>query len=1040
MAIWRGFFGLRIIGRWLRLAVGLVGAGWCQAQAAPSPAGGAPAPTARRAPAGIAAAAAVLALRDTTREYILGLHWDVLVMNGAQPGDSLPGGLSLAQVRSAAWAPRFRRSRQDVPNYPVLTAGVWLRATVENAAPGHPTWLLRARIASTRALVIYVIGATGQVRRMPIGPAVALARSHAVANRRYNLVLPLLPGERATVYVCAPRGGLLDLTVCERGYLQQVSYWENLGQGVFVGALLMLAVYNLFLFGAIREASYGYYSLYVLTFCALNLQMKDYLFWWFFPYFDALRQELLQTTLIGLLIMVGALMARSFLETRRLVPRLDWLLRGLVVLAPLPLVGLFLFSEAVFFVLSRVMPLLAVLILLVVGTAVLRTGSRSARYYMAGWGALMLSFVAFYLATLNLLPTNGWTMNGSALGWGLEMTFLSLGLADRINHARRAESEAQQRALTTLREKEDGQQAANRQLAARATELGGAYQELRASLATTDHLQTLDGLKTTFFTNISHEFRTPLTLILGPAEELTYAATDPAVRRQSELILRNAQRLLQLINQLLDLSKLEAGAMQFTPGTGDVASLARQVAATFTSLAEAEGIGFRVDGPATLPFVFDAPKLEIILTNLLSNALRFTPAGGEVMLSWSLAPATAAGPTDVALLVRDTGAGIPAADVPRLFDRFYQGAPVVPARGVHAGTGLGLTLVKELTELHGGTVAVASVLGQGTTFVVRLPGGLVATPETGLAPPPHRALLVPRGAALLTVKELDAPPLPRSDADTVLYIEDNDDMRAFIRTSLAPAGYRLLEAPDGLVGVALALAQVPDLIVSDVMMPGLDGYGVVRRLKAHPATSHVPVVLLTARSAAADRLEGLETGADAYLSKPFAARELRAQIRNLLAPRDRTRAATRAALNAAPGGSAPLSADGAGAGLRTGNLVAATPPPVLPRHAPLDEQFLAAVAAAVEGQLAEPDFDVDQLSSAVAFSRTQLQRKLRALTGQSPAEYIRTVRLGRALTLLRERAGSVSEIGYRVGFSSPAHFSTVFSRHFGYPPSDAARG
>ncbi|MBO2012325.1 7TM diverse intracellular signaling domain-containing protein [Hymenobacter negativus] len=971
------------------------------------------------------AAQAPLFLRDTAQDYTLGRHWDVLAVPTSEPDN-----LTLAQVRAPEWAARFRRSQQDAPNERGGNGEVWLRTTVVNAATPHTTWILRNKLSSTNKITAYVVGPDGNVQELAMGPASLAAQNQAVPYRCYHRVLPLPMGQPVTVYL-QTRGGIIDYSLCEQHTLQRLSYWENLGLALFLGTMLMLGLYNLFLFISIREVAYLYYVAYVLAFCGLHMQSKGLFFWWFYPALSTANNELLLLVLTTAATLFGALMARSFLDTKRLVPRLDWLLVASAVAAPLPLVARYLLPDGIFSFIYQFMPFFTGLVMLTVGIAVMRTGYRPARYYMAGWGLVILAVFVYSLTRMNVLPANGWTMNGTGLAWVLEMAFLSFGLASRFNLARAAEQEAQSRALATLREKEEVQQTANRQLTRRAAELEKAYAELRDSLATSEQLKSLDELKTNFFTNISHEFRTPLTLILGPAEDLAIDNPDPTTRRSGSLILRNAQRLLRLVNQLLDLSKLEAGAMELLPTAGDAASLARQQAATFASLAEAQGVQFRTEGPVRLPLVFDAPKLETILSNLLTNALRFTPNGGEVVLGWRVVPATAAEPAAVEFMVRDTGPGIAASQLPQLFNRFYQGAsPSVP--GAQPGTGVGLTLVKELTELHGGTVAVSSPPGQGATFTVRLPMDLVPvngapSAETDASRLASTAL---SSEMMAFTPSLDDYPEPVAEADVVLFVEDNEDVREFVRSSLAPAGYRLLEAPDGLRGVELALEHVPDLIVSDVMMPGLDGYGVVRQLKSHSATSHVPIVLLTAKSAGTDRLEGLETGADAYLGKPFSARELRAQVRNLLALRDRNRTFTlvtpQAALTEAQSTQLPPLPDN-------------DQPSAPARLSSIDRNFLEKVISTVEENLGDSDFDVDHLSRAVALSRTQVHRKLRALTGQAPAEYIRTTRLQRALELLRERVGTVSEISYQVGFGSPAHFSTVFSRHFGYPPSEVAR-
>ena len=555
-----------------------------------------------------------------------------------------------------------------------------------------------------------------------------------------------------------------------------------------------------------------------------------------------------------------------------------------------------------------------------------------------------------------------------------------------------------------------------------------------------EHLQEMDRVKSDFFTNISHEFRTPLTLILGPAESLATEPDDPTTRRLGGLVLRNARKLLSLINQLLDLSKLEAGALHLLPTSGDAAEAVQQAVATFGRLAESRHIALRCDLPPNpVPLVFDAVKLDEVLTNLIANALRFTPAGGEVTVAVQELPPTTAAPAGrVAIAVRDTGPGIAAEELAYLFDRFYQASNSTRDQ-LRKGTGIGLALVRELTALHGGSVSVASEPGVGATFTVELPRGLLAVSAGAVPVETDPETWEAANAGLQNGEERRAAPAytPGPDADTVLIIEDNDEVRDFIRATLQVDGYRLLLAPDGRTGLALAQAEVPDLVVSDVMMPGLDGYEVCQALKTNPATSHIPVVLLTAKSAPDAKLEGLETGADSFLAKPFNPRELRAQVRNLLALRQRVQARLAAERN----GLASPVPNGQAAG-----RARAVAPEALAAHQAavaglpsLDQEFLRRVDEAILAHLADETFGVDGLGAGIGMSRTQVHRKLKALTGQSPGECIRSVRLHRALALLQGQVGTVAEVSYKVGFGSPAAFSTAFSRQFGYAPSAAMR-
>ena len=535
----------------------------------------------------------------------------------------------------------------------------------------------------------------------------------------------------------------------------------------------------------------------------------------------------------------------------------------------------------------------------------------------------------------------------------------------------------------------------NLTLATQAAELAAQAEQLRA----------LDREKTRFFTNITHEFRTPLTLMLGPAAQIAADTHEPATRQQAELVQRNAQRLLHLITQLLDLSRLEAGQQALHPAPGEVVGFVRGLVSAFESLAEQRGIAcaFETSQPV-LWADFDADKLEKIVVNLLSNAFKFTPSTGEVVVSLRAIEAGAApAPTWLELTVRDTGRGIAPAHLPHVFDRFYQ-ADSSDTRE-QEGTGIGLALTKELVELHGGTLVLQSELGRGTTATVCLPLALAAEAAAPFAPQPLPLTAdLPANNALVTN---DNPP---AEAPLVLLIEDNADVRRYLRSVLAPS-YQVLEAADGEAGVALAQEHLPDLVLTDAMMPRLDGYGVCRALKQDARTSHIPVVMLTARADRPSKLQGLDLGADAYLTKPFHRDELLAQLRNLVRGRQQLQEAYRRSL--------------------------ASPPP--PGPPTIEQVFLANVQQAVEQALDDETLDVETLSRTLALSRTQLHRKLKALTGQAPGDFIRSVRLNRAHALLVGGGATVAEVAYQVGYGNPANFSTSFARHFGYPPSEARR-
>ena len=562
-----------------------------------------------------------------------------------------------------------------------------------------------------------------------------------------------------------------------------------------------------------------------------------------------------------------------------------------------------------------------------------------------------------------------------------------------------------------------------------------------------EHLAEVDRLKTRFFANISHEFRTPLTLILGPVgkwkerlrlgqDKDRHATTSDvgggatgitadAVELEKDLSMleRNAHRLLRLINQLLDLSKLEAGAMKLRASPMNIVPLVRGLAYSFESSAGLRHIRLEVVAPHEAVEVYcDRDMLEKILSNLISNAFKFTEEGGTVTVEVTdlgipnsgfgiqnaIPPSFRNG--GVAITVSDTGVGIAPGYLEKIFDRFYQVDESQTRE--HEGSGIGLALVKELVELHHGVIEVKSEIGRGTEFTVRLPLGrahlkdeeIVETP----ADVPATTDISPTADGLNEHEgkpEEAESPGAGGQKPIVLVVDDNADVRSFVRQYLFD--YEVLESADGRQGVETAKSAIPDLIISDVMMPRMDGYELCRILKHDEKTCHIPIILLTAKAASEHRIEGLETGADDYLIKPFEPKELIARVRNLIETRRRLR--ERFTIPLKPGEVAVTS---------------------------MDDAFLQRAIAAVEERMGDETFGIDDLRIALNMSHSQVHRKLTALTNQSPGEFIRYLRLHRAMDLLKGGAGTVAEIAYRVGFSDPSYFSRRFHQLFGVAPSE----
>ncbi|MEO0584124.1 MAG: tetratricopeptide repeat protein [Bacteroidota bacterium] len=520
-----------------------------------------------------------------------------------------------------------------------------------------------------------------------------------------------------------------------------------------------------------------------------------------------------------------------------------------------------------------------------------------------------------------------------------------------------------------------------------------SLQEERAEQA---QLRELDNLKNRFFTNISHEFRTPLTVILGMADQL------PAPQDQERsLIRRNGRRLLRLINQLLDLARLESHELRFQWVQGDIVGYLRYLTESFQSLAEERKIQLSVYTEVEKIIMdYDAEKVQDIVYNLLSNALKFTTEGEKIVMY--IGQEVKEDQAYMRCMVQDTGSGIPSGELPFIFDRFYQGS----ASSNETSTGVGLALVKGLLEKMGGDISVESKVGNGAVFTFTLPIIQRADTPAAFAEVPLE-IPSPRSEAKTIVPESYAS--SSTDQQRVLIIEDNPDVITYLGAILGP-DYHLLTATDGVSGVALAQEQIPDLVITDVMMPGMNGYEVTQALKTDERTSHIPIIMLTAKATQDDKVAGLEYGADAYLTKPFDKAELLVRIEKLLEIRQTLQE-------------------------KFGQKILETPVVDVPKAPSLDEIFIQKIQRVILAKISEPELSVYDLCEAVNLARTQVYRKVKALSGKSPTLYIRAIRLEKAKELLQTTHLTISEIAYDVGFNDPGYFTRVFHEVFGQTPS-----
>ena len=528
-------------------------------------------------------------------------------------------------------------------------------------------------------------------------------------------------------------------------------------------------------------------------------------------------------------------------------------------------------------------------------------------------------------------------------------------------------------------------------------------------------MQEMDKLKSYFFTNISHEFRTPLTLILSPIRDMVSGNFKGDVKKQYQMVIRNGERLLRLINQLLDLSKLGAGSMKLKTSNLDIVQFLKPIVSAFDSLAQRSHIRFIFEHPAGAVMVyFDPDKFEKIITNLLSNAFKFTREG-EIKLSVRTLGTNSGDDSEkVEIAVIDSGAGIPQEYINSIFDHFYQVAHHSNAEG----SGIGLSLTKELVELHKGKIIVESVEGKGSTFKVRFLLGKSHLKESeiddsnGPLVSTHK-IIAGFDYPVLPVQQetVPAPELHAGiDLPRILIVEDNNDMRGYIRQSLEN-NYRVLEAANGKDGLKLGLEIIPDLIISDVMMPGMDGVALCKAFKNNIYTSHIPMILLTAKADMESKLEGLETGADEYLSKPFNSYELQVRTKNLIRSREILRERF------------------------TESKKTALEPKEISITS-LDEKFLKNVLQVIEKNIADSEFRVESLGKELEMDHTAVYRKIKALTGETAVEFIRNIRLKRAAQLLKQQKLTVSEVTYHVGFNDLQYFRTCFKKQFGVSPSE----
>ncbi len=523
-------------------------------------------------------------------------------------------------------------------------------------------------------------------------------------------------------------------------------------------------------------------------------------------------------------------------------------------------------------------------------------------------------------------------------------------------------------------------------------------------------LHELDMMKLRFYTNISHEIRTPLTLILGPLEKmLTNTLPENEIKGHVEVMHRNATQLHQLINQLLDFRKLESGNLKLVLTCGDMVSFLAEIVGSFDKYADEKEINLKFNSlKKEIITNFDADKLGKIMNNLLSNAFKFTGRGGKISVNLSLVfdsdEGDQAGDSTekriIEITVKDTGIGIAETNLEKIFVRFFQ----VDDNSKQTGTGIGLALTKELVKLHKGNISVQSKEGKGSKFTIHLPYDEVNNhhlTETANI----EDLIEPSGIS--HIEELTAETMP-TGRKIMLLVDDNSDVRYFIKSHFI-SNYQVLQAENGLEGWTIALKTIPDIIICDVMMPDIDGFELCRKIRKDERTSHIPIILVTALGSREHEIEGLSSGADDYITKPFDLGILQTKIENILSVRQSLKQKYTSEML-----------------LQPRNVILSSP----------DERFLQKAIEVVENNISDPDLDIEHFATEIGVSRMQLYRKLDALTEMTVKEFVRNIRLKRAAQLLVQKKLNISEIAYAVGFKDLSHFRKCFKLEFGMSASE----
>jgi signal transduction histidine kinase/DNA-binding response OmpR family regulator len=872
--------------------------------------------------------------------------------------------LTFQEVSSLDYDNRFVRSQRGILNLGFTSSDYWIRFKIKNTlAREERDWILEVGNSLLHAIEFYCIDASGNITYRKTGKDVPLDQRE-VQVRAFLFQLTFDQQNTNTIYLRLSGNDhkMLDMVVWERDRYARYLRISDVILAFYFGILFALSAYNLFLFFSIRDRSYLYYVLFIASTALSQLHLSG----WGSEY---LGMEFLvgQYSFIlypFLATVFACLFSIRFLNIKNFSPVIYKVLTGyLIVLTMVTCFGFYKPYIPVVLKLGSVFMVLGAAILVGTGIFISRKGYRPARYFLVGWSVVLAGVLVMQLKHLGYLPVTLLTRYMMKFASSFEAIIFSLGLADRLH-------------TTTL--------------------------QLKMKTLETQQLAESEKMKSDFFSNITHEFRTPLMLISGHIKQLiTQSKPGSEVHDRLKVAERNTAHLHRLITQLLDISRLDAGMLKVSQGQVQIKTFFRLIIGTFNSVADNRKLSFKTE--LDLPHAWimtDEDKLEKIMYNILSNAFKFTDTGG-VTLKASLSSL----PDALNIEVADTGKGIAPEHIPMIFNRFYQ----VNTEGMNeGGTGIGLALTKELVTIMGGTIGVESREKAGTRFLISLPVTFIDRSETRIEPPPGEAII--SSSKKKTAEDI-LKVFPRPGyRPTVLIVEDNDDLMQYISNGLRDQ-YALLSGVNGKEGLELAKKHLPDIVLTDWMMPDMDGLELCRSLKSDPLTSHIPVILITAKADTESKLKGLSQGADDYIYKPFDFDELVFKVSNRIVQQKVLQDKLRHDLLSGP--------------------------TLLGDRFSEDEKFLFRLKESVEKRLSE-ELSVDVLRKELGLSRVQLSRKVNALVGIPVNDYIRLLRLKKAAQLLDKKWGSVSDVAYEVGFTNLSYFSKCFKEQYGKTPSEYA--